>query len=59
MYPSTVQVDDSLWDYLLSLHEGSEERAVEDAYNLQVGSHPSHLALVSDGVCQCRMWYHV
>lgn len=43
MYPSTVQVDDSLWDYLLSLHEGSEERAVEDAYNLQVGSHPSHL----------------
>lgn len=45
MYPSIVKVDDNLWDYLLSLHEGSEERAVEEAYNLQVGSHPSHHAL--------------
>ena len=31
-----LQVEDCLWDYLLSLHSGNEQRAVEDAYNLQV-----------------------
>ena len=36
LHPILHQIDEGVWEYLLSLHEGSEERAVEDAYNLQV-----------------------
>ena len=44
-YPLTVcpvscvlpyQVEDSVWEYLLSVNAGNEAKAVEDAYNLQV-----------------------
>lgn len=31
-----LQVEESLWEYLLSLNSGNEQKAVEDAYNLQV-----------------------
>jgi hypothetical protein len=45
----SLVVEDCLWDYLLSLHSGNEQRAVEDAYNLQDAAsrmrHEPHIAL--------------